>query len=107
MDMRLLYRAASLLWPDAPSARLARLADRPKSTARNWRRNRRRAPLDVYRRVRQELQARGAAIFSLMREFDREIPRREGDPPRRRGFFVVDPRTGQNRVNRRGRPRRA
>jgi hypothetical protein len=107
MDIMLLYRAASLLWPDAPSARLARLADRPKSTARSWRRERRRAPLDVYLRVRRELQARGSEIFSLIREFDIEIPRREGEPPRRRGFFVVDPVTGQNRQNRRGRPRRA
>jgi hypothetical protein len=37
--------------------------------------------------------------------FDREIMRREGEGPVRRGFFRVDPLTGQNRQNRLGRPR--
>jgi hypothetical protein len=34
------------------------------------------------------------------------IAKREGEPPRRRGFFVVDPATGQNRANRLGRPKK-
>jgi hypothetical protein len=52
------------------------------------------------------LQARAAEWNTLWREFGIEIARREGEAPRRRGFFVVDPTTGQNRQNRLGRPRR-
>jgi hypothetical protein len=103
MEMMLLDRAALLLWPDAPSVRLAGIAGRPKSTARSWRSARRRAPDRVLSLIRAELQARGSEIFSLLREFDIEIARRPGEPPRRRGFFTVDPLTGQNRQNRIGR----
>jgi hypothetical protein len=101
--MMLLDRAALLLWPDAPSARLAGIAGRPKSTARSWRSARRRAPAGVLSLVRTELQSRGSEIFSLLRDFDIEIARRQGEPPRRRGFFTVDALTGQNRRNRIGR----
>ena len=89
-------RSLCRLWPDAPSARLAGIAGRPKSTARSWRSARRRAPARVLSLVRTELQSRSAEIFSLLREFDVEIARREGEPPPRRGFFVVGPaRTGK------------
>jgi hypothetical protein len=103
MEMMPLDRAASLLWPDTPNSRLAAIAGRPKSTARSWRSARRRAPAQVLSMIRTELQSRGSAIFSLLREVDIELARREGEPPRRRGFFTVDPLTGQNRHNRIGR----
>jgi hypothetical protein len=106
MEMMLLDRAALLLWPDTPNARLAGITGRPRSTVRNWRNARRRAPAHVLSLIRTELQTRGSEIFSLLRELDIELARREGEPPRRRGFFVVDPLTGQNRQNRIGRPRK-
>jgi hypothetical protein len=56
MDMKLPDRACALLWPTAPSAGLARLAGRPKSTAHSWRSSHRRTPLDVLRLLRRELQ---------------------------------------------------
>jgi tetratricopeptide (TPR) repeat protein len=47
--------------------------------------------------LRLELQARGAACFALWDHFGREIARQEGEPPRRRGFFVVRERDGRAR----------
>jgi hypothetical protein len=110
MDMKLPDRASQALWPDAPSAGLAKLAGRPKSTAHSWRRSHRRTPLNVLRLLRRELQVRGAACHSLGAEFDREIMRREGEGPVRRGFFIVRERDGPGSIprdarNRRGRPR--
>lgn len=81
MDMMLLDRAALLLWPDAPSARLASIAGRPKSTARSWRSARRRAPARVLSLVRTELQSRSAEILrfsvsSMLRLPDAKASRR-------------------------------
>jgi hypothetical protein len=103
MDMMLLDRAASLLWPDTPNAGLSGVTGRPKSTVRSWRSAHRREPAQVLSLIRAELQSRGSEIFSLLREFDVELAQREGERPRRRGFFVVDPLTGQNRQSRIGR----
>jgi hypothetical protein len=91
MEMMLLDRAASLLWPDTPNARLSGLTGRPKSTVRSWRSARRREPAQVLSLIRAELQSRGSEIFSLLREIDMELARRESEPPRRRGFFTVAP----------------
>jgi hypothetical protein len=52
-----------------------------------------------------ELQRHGAACFAVQRELDILIGKRMGEPPYRRGFFVVDPLTGQNKQNRLGRPK--
>jgi SNF2 family DNA or RNA helicase len=52
------------------------------------------------RLLHAELQRRGAECFSTLRELEILIAKREGEPPRRRGFFVVDPATGQNKQNR-------
>jgi hypothetical protein len=82
------------------SPALSALTGRPKPTVRSWRSARRREPAQVLSLIRAELQSRGSEIFSLLREFDIELARREGEPPRQRGFFVVDPLTGQNRQNR-------
>ena len=105
--MKLLDRAAGLLWPDAPSARLAGITRRPKSTARSWRSGSPQSASRVLTLVRTELQSRGSEIFSLIREFDIEIARREGEPPRQRprvhGNSERDgpgsvPRDGRNRA---------
>ena len=62
--------------------------------------------MSVLRLLRAELQRRGAECFSTLRELEILIAKREGGPPRRRGFFAVDPLTGQNKQNRLGRPKR-
>jgi hypothetical protein len=105
--------AARLLSPDAPNKALVRATGRPKPTVRSWRGNRprRRPSVAALRLVRSELQARGAACFSVMREFELEITRREGEPPRRpRGFQIVADWDGtgvlRDRRNKLGRPRK-
>ena len=60
----------------------------------------------VLKLLHAELQRRGAECFSALRELELLITKREGEPPRRRGFFVVDPLTGQNRQNRLGRSKK-
>jgi hypothetical protein len=112
-DARLIYRAAQALFLGAPSALLARECGTlvAKATARSWRQGHRRAPKPVLRQIRLMLQARAAECYSLCREFDNEIARRDGEPPRRRGFMEVRERDGPRSVprdgrNRRGRPRK-
>lgn len=112
MEMMLLDRAALLLWPDTPNARLAGITGRPKPTVRSWRSARRRAPAHVLSLIRIELQSRGSEISSLLRELDIELARREGEAPRRRGFMEIRERDGPGSIprdgrNRLGRPRRA
>ena len=104
-DSAIVEMAVRLLFIAAPNSLLGRMAGVPKSTARSWRRHRR-PPMAVLRLLRAELQRRGAACFSTLRELEILIAKREGEPPRRRGFFVIDPATGQNKQNRLGRPKR-
>jgi hypothetical protein len=112
-DARLIYQATQALFAGAPNALLARSGDVlvPKATARSWRQGHRRAPVRVLRELRLQLQARGAECSSLCREFDIAIARREGEPPRRRGFMEIRERDGPGSVprdarNRLGRPRK-
>src|SRR5215831_15381138 len=104
-DSTIVDIAVGLLFPAAPNSLLSRMARVPKSTARSWRRHRR-PPMAALKLLRTELQRRGAECFSTLRELEILIAKREGEPPRRRGFFVVDPATGQNKQNRLGRPKR-
>lgn len=104
-DALVVDRATKLLFAAAPSSLLSQMARVPKSTARSWRKTRRRPPMQVLRMLSIELQRHGAACFSVLRELDDLIGKRMGEPPLRRGFFVVDPLTGQNRQNRAGRPK--
>ena len=105
-DGAFVTRAADLLFTAAPNSLLSRATGAAKSTVRSWRRAHRRPPLHVLRLLSTELQRRGAECFSVQRELDILVAKRMGEGPRRRGFFVVDPLTGQNRQNRLGRPRR-
>jgi hypothetical protein len=105
-DSTIVDVAVHLLFPAAPNSLLSRAVGVPKSTARSWRHHRR-PPFRVLKLLSTELQRRGAACFSVQRELDILIGKRMGEGPRRRGFFVIDPATGQNKQNRRGRPRRS
>jgi hypothetical protein len=112
----LINRAAQALFAGAPGALLARECGvrAAKASAHSWRRGHRRAPLSVLKTLRRRLQARGAECFSLCREFDLEIARREGEPPSKRrgpGFMEIRERDGPGSIprdgrNRRGRPKR-
>lgn len=104
-DSTIVDIAVGLLFPAAPNSLLGRATGVAKSTARSWRRHRR-PPMAVLKLLHAELQRRGAECFSTLRELDILIAKREGEPPRRRGFFVIDPATGQNKQNRLGRPKR-
>jgi hypothetical protein len=58
--------------------------------------------MGVQRVLSTELQS-GAECFSVQRELDILIAKQMGKGPRRRGFFVADPATGQNKQSRLGR----
>ena len=85
---------------DAPSARLAGIAGRPKSTARSWRSARRRAPARVLSLALAPNYSPSAEIFSLLREVHFEIARREGELPPR---WIFRRGPSQNRQNHFGR----
>ena len=112
----LINRAAQALFAGAPTALLSRCCDTAvaKATARSWRQGHRRAPVSVLKKLRQLLLMRCVECNELLRSFDLEIPRREGEPPWKRrgpGFMQVrerdgpgsTPRDGRNRL---GRPKR-
>ena len=112
-DTRLIYRACLALFPAAPNALLARSCDGlvAKATAKSWRQGRRRAPLPVLRQIHRLLQERAAECDDLWRLLGIEIARREGEPPRRRGFMEIRVRepggVPRDARNRRGRPRQS
>ena len=111
MEMMLLDRAASLLWPDTPNAGLSGITGRPKPTVRSWRSARRRAPAHVLSLIRIELQSRGSEILRFSVSSTSSLPgargsaaplRVYGNPRTRRAR--KHPADGRNRL---GRPRRA
>src|SRR5262249_17646492 len=79
--------AVGLLFPAAPNSLLARAAGMAKSTARSWWRHRR-PVMAVLKLLHAELQRRGAECFSTLRQLDILTAKREGEPPRRRGFLL-------------------
>jgi hypothetical protein len=102
-----LIRASAIaLNPTAPTAGLAKLAGRPKSTARSWCREDRRPPIAVLQALHAAMVRRHGELARLIVALERLIYEREREPKRRRGFFRIDPTTGQNRANRKGRPRK-
>jgi len=105
-DARLLDRAARLLFAGMPTALLAGMARAPKATAKSWRQGRRRAPIRVVRQLLPLLQAHAAECNSLHRDIENWIFVREVEPRHRGGFCAIDPLTGLDKRNRRGRPSR-
>jgi hypothetical protein len=91
--------------PDRPVMFLAEFCRRPRVTAKSWYTGHRRAPLSVLERLRDEAESR--ELSGLVQQFEYLIRRHSYDPQRRTGFWIIDPVTGQNRANRRGRPKSA
>jgi hypothetical protein len=84
---------------------LAHLARRPRATVKSWATAHRRAPLYFLKSLRDLGQSQ-AQKAGFLGELDREIRRREFEPKHLTGFFQIDPVTGQNKRNRRGRPKK-
>jgi hypothetical protein len=112
-DAHLIDRAAQALFAGAPTSLLARSCGilAAKATARDWRRDRRRAPKSVLKRLRELAQKRAAECCEICRDLDNAIARRTGEFIPRKGFMEIrerdgpgsKPRDGRNRL---GRPRR-
>ena len=113
-DAGLIDRAARALFAGAPTSLLARSCgvQVAKATARDWRRDRRRAPKPVLKRLRELAQIRAAECGVLCRDLDNAIARRDGEFIPRRGFMEIRERDGPGSVprdarNRLGRPKRS
>ena len=112
-DAHLIDRAARAQFAGAPTSLLARSCGVvvAKATVRDWRRDRRRAPKPVLKRLRELAQQRAAQCCEICRDLDNAIARRDGELIRRRGFMEIrerdgpgsKPRDGRNRL---GRPKR-
>jgi hypothetical protein len=82
---------------------LARLAGRPRPTAKAWATGHRRPPIYILTKLRDVVQGRRTGLEG---ELDYEIRKREYEPRHRTGFNMIDPLTDRDKRNRRGRPRR-
>src|SRR5215831_2649540 len=91
---------ARVLCPDQPIMFLARLAHRPRSTAKSWATGHRRPPLSVLIALLEVVRDR--QLFVLEGELDYHIRKRECEPKQRTGFCQIDPLTGRDKRNRRG-----
>lgn len=107
MSDTLIRRAAFSLNPERPIMTLAGLTRAPRSTAKSWATGRRRPSVIILEILRDQLKIRQAALFQLVAELDCIITQRERESKRRTGFNIIDPMTGLDRRNRRGRPRRS
>jgi len=111
-DAGLIDRASRALFAGAPSSLLARLCGVAKATARDWRKDRRRAPKPALKQLRELAQIRAAECGVLCRDLDNAIARREVEFIPRRGFMEIRERDGPGSVprdarNRLGRPKRS
>jgi hypothetical protein len=113
-DAGLIDRAARALFAGAPTSLLARSCGVlvAKATARDWRRDRRRAPKPVLKQLRELAQVRAAECCEICRDLDNAIARRDVEFIPRRGFMEVRERDGPGSVprdarNRLGRPKRS
>jgi len=98
-----------ILSPHRPIKQLARLAGRPRPTAKSWATGHRRPPIYVLATIREVMRDRPCT--GLEPELDCEIRKREHEPKYRTGFNIIrerdgpgtTPRDGRNRL---GRPKR-
>jgi hypothetical protein len=103
MAWTLIRDVMRLLSPDRPIMQLARLGGCPRPTAKSWATGHRRPPLDVLRAIREVARDHRTG---LEHELEYEIRKREYEPKHLTGFCQIDPLTGRDKRNRRGRPRR-
>jgi hypothetical protein len=106
MSDTVIRRAVRALNPDRPIKTLAALAGGRRSTAKSWATGHRRPPIVLIKNVLDMLRDRRAVLSQLIPEFEYVIMQREREPKHRTGFNLIDPLTGLDRRNRRGRPRR-
>lgn len=98
-----------MLSPDRPIMQLARLAGRPRPTAKSWATGHRRPPIYILSKLHIVLRDRG--WIAEERELEYEIRKREIEPRHRGGFNTIRERDGPGSVprdgrNRRGRPKK-
>ena len=107
-DETLIGRAAIALNAHAPNRAIADVVRRPRGTVRAWLTGRRRPPLPVLEQIQEALCERARTLWALANdELSVELWRRRREPKRPpSGFLVIDSKTGMDRRNRRGRPRR-
>jgi hypothetical protein len=104
MTNTIIRHAARELSPTRPIAFIAETVRCPRPTAKSWYTGHRRSPIWVLELLRDLGRMKG--LISLERELEHQIRKREYEPKRRTGFWIIDPLTGQNKSNRRGRPKR-
>jgi transcriptional regulator with XRE-family HTH domain len=98
------------LWRGRHNSTLAERLGVPRTTAKSWLTGKRRVPIGQMRAMAEALRHEIGIAKSALSFLEVEIQRRECDPPRRRGFFVVKDWDGSGiRTNRqwrggRGRP---
>jgi hypothetical protein len=97
------------LWQGRHNSTLAERLDVPRATAKSWLAGKRRMPIVQMHAMAEALRHDIGIANSALSFLEVEIQRRERDPPRRRGFFVVKDWDGTgirtNRQWRGGRPR--
>jgi hypothetical protein len=76
-----------MLSPDRPIMQLARLAGRPRPTAKSWAIGHRRPPIYILAMLREVVRDRGSA--GLEPELDYEIRKREYEPKHLTGFNEI------------------
>jgi hypothetical protein len=106
MSDTVIRAAANALNPDRPIMAFAKRTRRRRSTVKSWTTGRRRPPIWTLKILRDMLNERLGTLIALIRELDYAIAKRECEPRRRTGFCTIDPATGQDKRNRRGRPKR-
>jgi hypothetical protein len=107
MPDTIVRRAACALNPDRPIRALAKLARRPRSTAKSWASDHRRPPIKTLEALREAIRQRQAILSALIPDLNHAIMSRGKEIKRRTGFCEIDPLTGRDKRNRLGRPKRA
>jgi hypothetical protein len=97
--------AARELNPDKPIKLIVQLANCPRPTAKAWYTGHRRPPIWILQRLHEVALVR--QLRDLAGQLAYYICQREREPRHARGCMLIDPLTGQDKRNRRGRPRRA
>jgi hypothetical protein len=77
------------LWPGRYNCTLAEALGVPRATTKAWVSGKRRMPVDRMRAMAGVLRHDIAVANTTLSYLEVEIARREREPPRRRGFYVI------------------